>query len=59
MIYSIVLFVVLFVATFIIHKPLNVHKTQKVWLQKTHFWLEHLVVIQAAIIVNELLGLIK
>jgi len=59
MTYAIVLFGILFVATALIHKPLNAHETKNWWIQKAHFWLEHLVVIQAAIIVNKLLDLLK
>jgi hypothetical protein len=59
MTYTIVLFGVLFAATFLVHKPLDAHQTQNWWLQKAHFWLEHLVVIQAVIIVNKLLDLVK
>jgi hypothetical protein len=59
MAYSIILFGVLFVATAIVHKPLNAHETKNWRLQKAHFWLEHLVVIQAAIIVNKLIDLLK
>jgi hypothetical protein len=59
MTYSIILFAVLFVTTACVHKPLNAHESKNWWLQKTHFWLEHLAVIQAAIIVNKLLDLLK
>jgi hypothetical protein len=55
---SIILFGVLFVATVIAHKPLNAHKTSKKWLKTAHYWLEHLVVIQATIIVSKLLDLL-
>jgi hypothetical protein len=41
--------------TAVIHKPLNAHKTTKKWLQVAHYWLEHLVVIQLMIIINEYL----
>jgi hypothetical protein len=59
MMYAIVLFGLLFVATALVHKPLNAHNTKNWWLQKAHFWLEHLAVIQAAIIANKLLDLLK
>jgi hypothetical protein len=55
---SIILFGVLFVVTAIVHKPLNAHETNKKWFKTAHYWLEHLVVIQAAIIVNKLLDLL-
>ena len=59
MIYQIILFVVLFVITGIVHGPLKAHDTQKKWLKTAHFWLEHAVVIQGIIVINELLKLIK
>jgi hypothetical protein len=55
MTYSFVLFVTLFVITAIVHKPLNAHETKKKWLRVTHYWLEHSVVIQLLIIINEYL----
>jgi hypothetical protein len=59
MTYSIILFGVLFIITAFVHKPLNAHETKNWWLHGVHFWLEHLVVIQAAIIVNKFLGLLE
>jgi hypothetical protein len=58
MTYSIILFAVLFVVTAIVHKPLNAHETKKKWLKTAHYWLEHLVVIQAMIIMSKLLDLL-
>jgi hypothetical protein len=55
MTYSLILFGILFVATAFVHKPLNAHASKNWLLQRTHYWLEHLVVIQAAAIVNKLL----
>jgi hypothetical protein len=49
------LFLVLFVTTAVVHKPLNAHETEKKWLRVAHYWLEHLVVIQLMIIINEYL----
>jgi hypothetical protein len=57
MIYAIILFVVLFIATFIIHKPLNAHATENKWVKRAHFWLETAVVIQGMIIINQFLFL--
>jgi hypothetical protein len=53
--YQIVIFMVLFVATAILHKPLNAHDTDKKCLKITHYWFEHAVVIQGIIVVNELI----
>jgi hypothetical protein len=55
---SIILFGLLFVTTAIAHKPLNAHTTNRKWLKTAHYWLEHLVVIQAMIIVSKLLDLL-
>jgi hypothetical protein len=55
---SIILFGVLFVVTALVHKPLNAHTTNRKWLKTAHYWLEHLVVIQAMIIVSKLLDLL-
>jgi hypothetical protein len=52
---ALILFMVLFVATAIVHKPLNAHETEKKWLRVTHYWLEHAVVIQLMIILNDYL----
>ncbi|MDR2372222.1 MAG: hypothetical protein LBD60_03695 [Puniceicoccales bacterium] len=53
MTYLLILFMVLFVITAIVHKPLNAYETEKKWLRVTHYWLEHSVVIQLMIIINE------
>jgi hypothetical protein len=55
MTYLLILFIVLFVTTAIVHKSLNAHETKKMWLRVTHYWLEHSVIIQLMIIINEYL----
>lgn len=57
MIYAIILFVVLFVATGIAHGPLKSHTTDNKWIKRAHFWLETAVVIQGMIIINQFLFL--
>lgn len=53
--YSIILFIVLFVVIWVMHKPFDVHNTK---LNKFHEWLEYILVIQGLIIANELLKLL-
>ncbi|MBQ8458630.1 hypothetical protein IJ541_00855 [bacterium] len=53
--YQIILFTVLFVIIWIMHKPFDVHNTK---FKKPHEWLEYILVIQGVIILNELLKLI-
>ena len=57
--YSIILFAILFVITALIHKPLNAHESKNWLIQKAHFRLEHMVIIQALIVANELLKALK
>ena len=54
--YSIILFIVLFVVIWVMHKPFDVHNTK---LNKFHEWLEIALVVQGIIILNHLLMLIK
>ena len=54
--YSIILFIILFVVIWVMHKPFNVHNTK---LNKFHEWLEIALVVQGMIILNQLLMLIK
>ena len=54
--YSIILFVVLFVIIWIMHKPFDIHNTK---LNKFHEWLEYILVIQGMVVLNQLLMLIK
>ena len=49
MIYSIILFVVLFVVIWVMHKPFDVHNTK---LKRFHEWLEIALVVQGLIIIN-------
>ena len=53
--YSIILFIVLFVVIWVMHKPFDVHHTK---LNKFHEWLEIAFAIQGMIILNQLLVLI-
>ena len=55
MIYAIILFGVLFVATGVVHGTLKPHTTENKWIKLTHYWLEIAVVIQGMIIINYLL----
>jgi len=49
---SIIIFAVLFIATFLIHKPFNVHESNKRWVQEIHRYLEIAFVMQGLIILN-------
>ena len=49
---SIIIFCVLFVVTFLIHKPFNVHENKKRWVQEIHRYLEITFVMQGLIILN-------
>jgi hypothetical protein len=53
--YSIILFLVLFVVIWVMHKPFDVHNTK---LNHFHEWLEFALVVQGLIIANELLELL-
>lgn len=53
--YQLMLLAVLFVATFLLHKPLDVHQTKKEWLKRFHYVLEMIFTIQFMIILNELI----
>ena len=55
--YSEILFVVLFVVIWVMHKPFDIHHA-KPWLNKFHEWLELVLVVQGMIILNQLLALI-
>lgn len=59
MIYSIILFTVLFVVIWLMHKPFNVHKHPATWIYKFHCILENVLIMQFMIILNEYLKLIK
>ncbi|MBQ7650600.1 MAG: hypothetical protein IJS15_06550 [Victivallales bacterium] len=54
MIASMILFAVLFVVIWLMHKPFDVHHA-KPWLNKLHEWLELALVVQGIIILNLLL----
>ena len=49
--YSVILFIVLFVVIWIMHKPFNIHNTK---LKKFHEWLEISLIVQGIIIINQL-----
>lgn len=51
---SIIIFVVLFVITFLMHKPFNIHASQKRWIQEIHRYFEIAFVMQGLIILNML-----
>ena len=51
---SLILFVVLFVIIWLMHKPFDVHHARP-WLNKLHEWLELALVVQGIIILNLLL----
>ncbi|MBR1825219.1 MAG: hypothetical protein IJ770_01370 [Alphaproteobacteria bacterium] len=53
--YQLILLAVLFVVIFLLHKPFNVHQTDKKWLQRLHHVLETMFTVQAMIILNELI----
>ena len=55
--YSIILFVLLFVVIWVMHKPFDVHHA-KPWLNKFHEWLELVWVVQGVIVLNQLLALL-
>ena len=57
MIYSIILFIVLFVVIWLMHKPFNIHQSNS-FLVKFHEILEMVLVMQLVIIINDLLKLI-
>ena len=54
---SVILFVVLFIVIWVMHKPFDIHHA-KPWLNKLHEWLELALVVQGMIILNQLLALI-
>lgn len=49
--YSLILFIVLFIVVWIMHKPFDVHSS-KTWVNKFHEWLELALVVQGIIIIN-------
>ncbi|WP_424245380.1 hypothetical protein Dip510_000350 [Elusimicrobium posterum] len=57
--YSITLFIILFIATWIMHKPFNIHDTKKKWVNNLHLIFENLIIIQGMILINECFKLIK
>jgi hypothetical protein len=58
MLYQVIAFVLIFVATGIIHGPLKAHKTDKFWIKAAHKWAEVATVVQGIIVINELLKMI-
>ena len=51
---SLILFAVLFVVLWLMHRPFDVHHA-KPWLNRLHEWLEFALVVQGIIILNLLL----
>ncbi len=56
--YSIVSLCILFVITFLIHKPFDIHKYKNKLIQFIHYSLEVLFTIQLVILVLQLLSII-
>ena len=55
--YSVILFAVLFIVIWVMHKPFDIHHaTPK--LNRFHEWLELALVVQGMIILNQLISLI-
>lgn len=54
MIAAVVIFSVLFIITFLMHKPFNIHAVQKRWVQEIHHYSEIALVMQGLIILNML-----
>ena len=52
MIASLIIFAIIFVVTFLIHKPFNIHAVEKCWVQEIHHYLEIACVVQGLIILN-------
>ena len=57
--YSIILFVILFMVTFLMHKPFDVHASQNEFLQRIHYLMEDLFTIQLMILLNNWLQSLK
>lgn len=51
---SVIIFIVLFVITFLMHKPFNIHTVDKRWVQEIHHYSEFALVMQGLIILNML-----
>jgi len=49
---SMIIFAIIFVVTFLIHKPFNIHAVEKRWVQEIHHYLEIACVVQGLIILN-------
>ena len=49
---SLIIFAIIFVATFLIHKSFNIHEVEKRWVQEIHHYLEIACVVQGLIILN-------
>lgn len=59
MTYSVILFVVLFVVVWLLHKPFDVHANPETWIYKFHCVLENALIMQFMIILNEWLRLMS
>ena len=55
--YSVILFAVLFIVIWVMHKPFDIHRANPK-LNKFHEWLELVLVVQGMIILNQLIALI-
>ena len=53
--YSIILFVILFIIIWVMHKPFDVHNSR---FKKLHEYLEYALIIQGMIVLNKLLNYI-
>lgn len=49
---SCILFGILFVLTFLMHKPFHIHTAQKRWIQEIHHYCEFALVMQGLIVLN-------
>lgn len=47
--YSVILFFILFVVVWVMHKPFDVHNTK---LKRFHEWLEIALIVQGVIVIN-------
>lgn len=59
MLYSVILFVVMFVVIWIMRKPFDVHTYPTTWVYKLHCLLENALIMQFMIILNESFKFIK
>ncbi|MBR4328853.1 MAG: hypothetical protein IKP71_03295 [Candidatus Riflebacteria bacterium] len=53
---KIIFFSILFAVIWIMHKPFDIHNTK---FKRLHEWLEHILIIQGVIILNDLFNSVK